>query len=117
MPATPAGRRCAAYRWTACGAGSPPRSCCARMKISPQLEGQRPPHRPLRHHPRIGRRVGDRWPLDASPTALVLAMDPENHFATAQQRAEERRKLQAAIREEVRYQDADISQDDLDILV
>jgi regulatory protein YycI of two-component signal transduction system YycFG len=31
--------------------------------------------------------------------------------------SEERRKLQAAIREEVRYQDADISQDDLDILV
>src|SRR6266550_763745 len=26
--------------------------------------------------PRIGRRVGDRWLLDASPTALVLAMDP-----------------------------------------
>jgi hypothetical protein len=67
--------------------------------------------------PRIGRRVGDRWLLDASPTALVVAMDPENHFATAAQRAEERRKLQAAIREEVRYQDADISQDDLDILV
>jgi len=42
---------------------------------------------------------------------------PENHFATAEQRAEERRKLQAAIREEVRCQDADISQDDLDILV
>jgi hypothetical protein len=31
--------------------------------------------------------------------------------------ADERRKLQQAIREEVRYQDADISQDDLDILV
>jgi hypothetical protein len=67
--------------------------------------------------PRIGRRVGDRWLLDASPTALVLAMDPENHFATADKRAEQRRKLQAAIRQEVRDQGADISQDDLDILV
>jgi hypothetical protein len=67
--------------------------------------------------PRIGRRMGDSWLLDASSTALVLAMDPENHFATAHKRAEERRKLQAAIREEVRYQDSDISQDDLDILV
>lgn len=67
--------------------------------------------------PRIGRRIGNRWLLDASPTALVLAMDPENHFATAAQCAEQRRNLQAAIREEVRYQDADISQDDLDTLV
>lgn len=67
--------------------------------------------------PRIGRQVGDRWLLDASPTALVLAMDPENHFATAEKRAEERRKLQAAIRQEVRDQGADISQEDLDVLV
>ena len=66
---------------------------------------------------RIGRRIGDSWLLDASPTALVVAMDPENNFATVEQRAEERRKLQGAIREEVRYQDADISQEDLDILV
>lgn len=67
--------------------------------------------------PRIGRRIANRWLLDASPTALVLAMDPENHFATAAKCAEQRKNLQAAIREEVRYQDADISQDDLDILV
>ncbi|WP_147315726.1 hypothetical protein [Asanoa ferruginea] len=67
--------------------------------------------------PRIGRRIGDRWLLDASPTALVVAMDPENHFATAAHRAEQRRNLQRAIREEVQYQDADISQEDLDTLV
>jgi hypothetical protein len=67
--------------------------------------------------PRIGRRASDSWLLDASPTALALAMDPENRFATAQKCDDERRNLQAAIREEVRYQDADISQADLDSLV
>ncbi len=67
--------------------------------------------------PRVGRRLGGTWLLDASPTALVVAMDPENHFATPEMCADERRKLQKAIREEVRYQDADISQDDLDTLV
>jgi hypothetical protein len=67
--------------------------------------------------PRVGRRVGDRWLLDASLTALVIAMDPENTFATQEKRDEERRKLQEAIREGVRYQDADISQEELDLLV
>lgn len=67
--------------------------------------------------PRVGRRIGDRWMLDASPTALVIAMDPENDFATQAQRDDMRRALQKAIREEVRYQDADISQSELDYLV
>jgi hypothetical protein len=67
--------------------------------------------------PRIGRRVSDSWLLDASPTALVLAMDPEHKFSTAEGRDTERRNLQEAIRHEVRYQDADISQEDLDVLV
>jgi hypothetical protein len=67
--------------------------------------------------PRIGRRVGDSWLLDASPTALVVAMDPENNFSTPEKCQKERRKLQAAVREEVLYQDADISREDLDILV
>jgi hypothetical protein len=67
--------------------------------------------------PRIGRRLGDAWLLDASPTALVIAMDPENNFATSEKCADQRRNLQDAIREEVRYQDADISREDLDMLV
>ncbi|WP_431910365.1 hypothetical protein [Amycolatopsis thermoflava] len=67
--------------------------------------------------PRVGRKLGDRWLLDASPTALLIAMDPENHFATPPQRERVRRNLQEAIREEVRYQDAEISQADLDFLV
>jgi hypothetical protein len=67
--------------------------------------------------PRVGRKIGDRWLLDASPTALVIAMDPENHFATQDMRDKMRKDLQDAIREEVQYQDADISQDELDALV
>ncbi|MES9541884.1 hypothetical protein [Actinomadura sp. NPDC000600] len=67
--------------------------------------------------PRVGRRIRDRWLLDASLTALVIAMDPENTFATQEKRDEERRKLQNAIREGVRYQNADISQEELDLLV
>jgi hypothetical protein len=67
--------------------------------------------------PRIGRRLGDRWLLDATPTALLIAMDPENKFSSDQKLAEERGKLQRAIREEVRWQGADIRQEDLDLLV
>lgn len=67
--------------------------------------------------PRVGRRINDRWLLDASLTGLVITMDPENDFATQAQRDDVRRKLQEAIREEVLYQDADISQDELDYLV
>ncbi|MFC7482925.1 hypothetical protein ACFQX7_27095 [Luedemannella flava] len=36
--------------------------------------------------PRVGRRLHDRWMLDASPTALYIAMDPENDFATQAKR-------------------------------
>jgi hypothetical protein len=67
--------------------------------------------------PRIGRRVNDHWLLDATPTALLIAMDAENKWATAAGREQERRKLQDAVREEVRAQGADITQDDLDFLI
>lgn len=67
--------------------------------------------------PRVGRKVGNRWLLDASPTALVIAMDPENHFESQDKRDNVRRKLQRAIREEVLYQGGDIGQDELDFLV
>lgn len=67
--------------------------------------------------PRVGRRLGDRWMLDASLTALMIAMDAENEFETPAKRAKVRHKLQEAIREEVQYQDADIGQEELDALV
>jgi hypothetical protein len=68
--------------------------------------------------PRVGKQLReDLWALDAPPTALVIAMDPENDFATAAKRDEVKRKLKEAIREEVRFLDADISQQELDNLV
>ncbi|MEW2538676.1 hypothetical protein [Micromonospora chalcea] len=67
--------------------------------------------------PRVGRKLGDSWLLDASATALVIAMDAENNFATEEKRSRLRRSLQDAIREGVLYQDADIGQEELDILV
>ncbi len=67
--------------------------------------------------PRVGRRLHDRWMLDASLTALVIAMDAENDFETQAKRDKVRRQLQEAIREEVKYQDANISQGELDALV
>ncbi|MFD9123503.1 hypothetical protein [Kitasatospora sp. NPDC059571] len=80
-------------------------------KINPQLIAR------YNVAPRVGRRLHDRWLLDATPTVLVVAMDAENKWATADQRAVERRKLQDAVREEVKWQGADISQGDLDFLV
>ncbi|MGY5115966.1 hypothetical protein ACWC2H_08880 [Streptomyces sp. 900105755] len=67
--------------------------------------------------PRIGRRINDRWLLDATPTVLVIAMDAENKWETAEKRTAERDALQGAIREEVQWQGADIGQDELDFLV
>lgn len=67
--------------------------------------------------PRIGREIDKGWLLDASPTALLIAMDEENYFATQEKRDSMRRALQQCIREEVEYQDAAIGQDVLDLLV
>lgn len=67
--------------------------------------------------PRIGPAWGGQQFLDATPTALVVAMDPENKWATEAGRAAQREKLQAAIREEVQRQGADITVKDLDFLV
>ena len=68
--------------------------------------------------PRAGRKIWEgKWLLDASSTALMIAMDAENNFATEEAREKMRRKLQAAIREEVQYQDADINDASLDELV
>ena len=68
--------------------------------------------------PRIGRQEADgSWPLTATPTALVVAMDPENTWATPDKRAKAKRTLQDAIREEVKLQGGEIGQDELDVLV
>lgn len=77
------------------------------------------PHLIARYNitPRVGRRIGDRWLLDATGTALVIAMDPENRWATAEKRDTQRTALLEAIREEVRSQGAEIPDEYLNYLV
>ncbi|MFG2825301.1 hypothetical protein ACGFX4_38470 [Kitasatospora sp. NPDC048365] len=67
--------------------------------------------------PRIGREIDKGRLLDASPTALLIAMDEENLFASQEKRDKMRKALQQCIREEVEYQDAAIGQDVLDLMV
>jgi hypothetical protein len=67
--------------------------------------------------PRIGSKINDAWELIATPTALVIAMDPENKWKTPQKCEEERRKIQQAIREEVELLGGKISDDSLDFQV
>jgi hypothetical protein len=67
--------------------------------------------------PRVGRKLKNLWLLDATPTALMIAMDAENLFETEAKRDRLSRSLKDAIREGVRHQDADIDQQDLDLLV
>jgi hypothetical protein len=67
--------------------------------------------------PRIGAERDDGWDLEATPSAIYLMMDPEGKFETAVHCQNERRKIQNAIREDVKAQGGDISQPDLDLLV
>jgi hypothetical protein len=67
--------------------------------------------------PRLGRVHSGTQLVDRTPTALIVAMDAENKFATQAQRDAERQKLQDAIREEVKFQGGEIGQEDLDYLV
>jgi hypothetical protein len=67
--------------------------------------------------PRLGKTIHGTQLIDRTPTALILAMDPENKFASKQKCDTERRNLQNAIREEVRLQGGRIGQADLDYLV
>ncbi|MFE9793231.1 hypothetical protein ACFYRL_16015 [Streptomyces goshikiensis] len=80
-------------------------------KVSPQLIAR------YGVTPRVGRRVGDIWLLDATPTALVIAMDAENKWATPEKCETGRQALLAAIQEEARSQGAEIPNDYLDFLV
>jgi hypothetical protein len=67
--------------------------------------------------PRLGEKLGDAWTLTATPTALVIAMDPENNWETPEKCEEERRKIKKAIREEVELQGGKISDESLDFHV
>jgi hypothetical protein len=67
--------------------------------------------------PRLGQKLGEGWRLTATPTALVIAMDPENRWATPEKRQAEREKIRVAIREEVELQGGQISDSVLDFLV
>jgi hypothetical protein len=67
--------------------------------------------------PRLGEKLGDAWTLTATPTALVIAMDPENSWDTPEKCEEERRKIKKAIREEVELQGGKISDESLDFHV
>ena len=67
--------------------------------------------------PRIGGKLGDAWQLNATPTALVIAMDPENMWATAEKREGQDRKIKKAIREQVGLQGGQIGDTELDFLV
>lgn len=68
--------------------------------------------------PRLGKRYPDgSWQLVATPTALVIAMDPENLWATEHKRKRQNRAICDAIREEVEAQSGTITDEQLDFLV
>lgn len=66
--------------------------------------------------PRLGPVLGDRRLIEATPTALFIAMDPEGMW-TADKLSQRRRTIQQAIRAEVQRQGAHIEQNELDVLV
>lgn len=84
---------------------------CRSSTVNPQLISR------YTIAPRLGKKRGDAQLLDVPPTALVIAMDPENRWETAEMRQAERLSLQNAIREEVEAQGGLIGDDDLDFLV
>lgn len=67
--------------------------------------------------PRLGTEYDDGWEFDATPTAVVIVMDPENLYATPQERAKLGAAVKGAIREEIELQGAAIANDDLDFMV
>jgi hypothetical protein len=84
---------------------------CEGSKVNPQLIAR------YGVTPRVGVPIADGWLLNATTTALVIAMDEENKWDTAAKRANERRILMKSIREEVEAQGASISDDFLEFLV
>lgn len=67
--------------------------------------------------PRLGQDIGDRLLTEATPTALVVAMDPENRYRAPELVQTQLTKHQKAVRDEVEMQGATISQEELDVLV
>jgi hypothetical protein len=70
--------------------------------------------------PRLAEKLGDVQMLHSHPTALIIAMDPENGWTTPAQRDTRLRALKKAIREEVEAQKDGtgyIGDEDLDHLV
>lgn len=67
--------------------------------------------------PRLHPRYEETGQVEARPTALVVAMDPENRWRDETSRAEELRVLQQAVRQEVQAQGGTITQEELDFLV
>ena len=84
---------------------------CRSSSVNPQLISR------YAIAPRLGPRRGDIQLLDVAPTALVIAMDPENTWRDEAGREQQRHQLQRAIREEVEWQGGTISPQDLDFLV
>jgi hypothetical protein len=84
---------------------------CRSSSVNPQLISR------YAIAPRLGPWRGKGHILDAPPTALVIAMDPENIWRDQARREQQRLQLQQAIREEVEWQGGVISQPELDVLV
>lgn len=84
---------------------------CKGSRVNPQLLAR------YTISPRLGGQLGDFWQLTATPTALVIVMDPENMWATAEKREGQHRKIKQAIREQVELQGGQIGEKDLDFLV
>jgi len=81
---------------------------CKGSKVSPQLLAR------YAVTPRIGKKIGDAWEMVATPTALVIAMDPENKWIRPE---DECRKIKDAIREEVELQGGKVGDESLDFQV
>ena len=84
---------------------------CKGSSVNPQLLAR------YAISPRIGKRRGDGWQLAATPTALVIAMDAENLWATPKKRETQRKNIAEAIREQVELQGGQIGDTELDFLV
>jgi hypothetical protein len=67
--------------------------------------------------PRVGGKRGNAYIFSATPTALFVAMDPENFWDTPDAVEEQRQALRDAVRREVVAQGAKIRDDELDTLV
>ena len=91
----------------------------SRVRIQNMGTSNLSPHLLARYatSPRIGPARYGRQLLDATPTALFVAMDPENLWEDQTKRDEQRAALHTAIRSEVAAQGAEITDQELEMLV